>query len=256
MVRKEMLSAAGIKGGNQPKHQWTDEEREVVRRDYTGTNASAEAIANGLGVTKWGVKGQAAKLGILQQKSPPWTDEELELLRKEIYRRPVTEIAKKLHRSANAVKIKATKLKLKRRVRLGWYTKKAVGEICGVDHKKVQEWIDSGALRATWHYGKKPSKAGMSSWHIEAEDLKEFIIYYCEELLGRNVDIQQIVWLLTFKPKVCKHPKWLINGENIGTCSNPECQEMRRFPLSSKSSIEILRPSKCNSRIERKEVKS
>jgi len=31
------------------KHNWTDDEREIVRRDYRGTNASAEAIAHHLG---------------------------------------------------------------------------------------------------------------------------------------------------------------------------------------------------------------
>jgi hypothetical protein len=256
MPRKEVLSAAGVKGGKAVKHKWTEEERQIVRRDYKGTNASAAAIAADLGLTKWGVKGQAAKLGILRQKSPPWTAEQLEQLKKEIHRRSIGEIAKRLHRSPNAVKIKATKLKLKRRVREGWYTKKDVCAICGVDHKIVQAWIDSGELKATSHYGKRPSKLGMSSWHIEAADLREFIIYYCERLLGRNVDIQQIVWLLTFKPKLCKHPKWVINGENIGTCANPECQEVRRFPFNAKDSVEVLRKSKCNSRIERKGVKA
>lgn len=33
------------------KRDWSDEEREVVRRDYAQTNASAQAIANRLGRT-------------------------------------------------------------------------------------------------------------------------------------------------------------------------------------------------------------
>jgi hypothetical protein len=249
MLSKEILSSAGIKGGNQDKHQWTDEERAIVRRDYKGTNASAAEIAARLGVSLWGVKGQAAKLGILQQKSPPWTPEEVEQLKELIHRYPVGVIARRLHRSANAVKIKATRLKLQLRLRDNWFTKKDVSEICGVDHKKIQQWIDSGALKATWHYGKKPSKEGMSSWHIEAVDLKKFLIEYCGELLGRNVDIQQIVYLLIDEPKICKHPKWIINGENIGTCANPECGEVRRFPLAAGERIVVLKKSKCNSRI-------
>jgi len=160
-------------------------------------------------------------------------------------------VPKKLKRSANAVKIKATRLKLNLRLRDSWYTKSEVAEICGVDHKKVQQWIDSRALKATWHYGRKPCKEGMSSWHIEAEDLKEFIIYYCGELLGRNVDIQQIVWLLAGKPKICTHHKWLINGENIGTCANPECGEVRQFPWNKVEKVKVIKESKCNSRIRR-----
>jgi DNA-binding CsgD family transcriptional regulator len=196
MVKKEILSAAGIKGGSQPKHRWTDEERAIVQRDYRGTNASAAEIAHHLGVTKFAVKGQAAALGILQQKSPPWSPSEIEQLKELIHRHPVGEIAKKLHRSHNTVKVKATRLKLNLRSRDGWYTKKEVSEICGVDHKKVQQWIDAGALKATWHYGRKPCKEGMSSWHIEAKDLRILIIKHCGELLARNVDLQQIVWLL------------------------------------------------------------
>jgi len=34
-------------------------------------------------------------------------------------------------------------------------------------------------------------------WHIEARDLKEFLIKYSGELVGRNTDIQQIIWLVS-----------------------------------------------------------
>lgn len=177
------------------KHKWTDEERAIVRRDYKGTNA--QTIANGLGVTKYAVKGQAAKMGILRQKSPRWAKKELKQLEDLIHHHPIGEIAKKLHRSPNAVKIKATRLNLKLRLRDDWFTKKEVCEILGEDHHKVQRWIDSGALKASYHNGRRPTNEGLSMWHIEADDLKQFIINHSEELLGRNVDIQQIVWLLT-----------------------------------------------------------
>lgn len=196
MQSKQQLSAAGIKGGSQPKHKWTDEESSIVLRDYQGTNASAQEIGDRLGVTKWAVKGQAARLGILLQKSPDWTPAEIQQLEQLIPRHPIGEIAKKLHRSSNAVKIKATRLKLKLSARDQWYTKMEACQICGVDHKKMQQWIDSGALVASWHYGTKPCRKGRSDWHIEAKDLRTFIIKYCGELLGRNVDLQQIVWLL------------------------------------------------------------
>ena len=191
------LSAAGVKGGSAPKHQWTEEERAIVRRDYIGTGASAQEIADELGVTKFAVKAQAQKLGIMRQKSPPWTPGELKRLEKLIHRHSVAQIAKKLHRSPNAVKIKSIRLKLDLRLRFDWYTKRDVCEIVGEDHHKVQKWIDSGELKATWHNDRQPSRKGMAMWHIEAKDLKEFIVKHSGELLGRNVDIQQIVWLLT-----------------------------------------------------------
>lgn len=197
MLSTKDLSAAGAKGGKSPKHKWTDEERKIVRRDYKGTNASAQEIADRLGVTQNAVKGQAAALGVMQQKSPPWTPHELVQLEELVHRYSVVEIAKKLHRSPNAVKIKATRMKLKMRLRDSWFTKKEVCEVCGVDHKKVQQWIDSGALKASWHHGKRPTQLGTAAWHIEAIDLRLFIIKHSGELLGRNVDIQQIVWLLS-----------------------------------------------------------
>jgi len=177
-------------------HRWSEDEREIVRRDYQGTNQSAERIATNIGVTFCAVKGQLANMGLLQQKSPPWSEKELERLSELIHVHPAGQIAKILNRSPNAVKIKATRLKLGVRARDEWYTKREVSEICGVDHKKVQSWIDSGALIATYHNGHRPQKNGMNMWHIEAKDFRKFIINYSEELLGRNTDIQQIIWIV------------------------------------------------------------
>jgi DNA-binding CsgD family transcriptional regulator len=246
MPGKEILSAAGVKGGSAPKHRWTEEEREIVRRDYKGTNASSRAIAAELGVTEFAVKGQAAKLGLMQQKSPNWTQEEYRTLRENVHRKSIGQIAKMLGRSTNAVKVKATRLKLKLRKRDGWYTKTEVMEICGVDHRKVQEWIDSGALPAAWHFGNKPGGPGLASWHIEYEDLRNFLLVNCGELLGRNVDLQQVVWIVSHLPKqweVCPHRKWNIDNHNVGTCANPACEEIRQFPFEA-GEVKVLRESK------------
>jgi len=195
-MRRESLSKAGKLGGTAPKHKWTDAERDIVRRDYNGMNQSADDIAQRLGVTRCAVKGQVQKLGLAMQKSPPWTPKELELLAEFIHRYSVIGVARRLHRSPNSVKVKATRLKLQLRARDDWFTKKEASEILGVGHKKVQFWIDNGALIATWHNGTKPQKNGMAMWHIELKDLRKFIVNHSEELLGRNVDIQQIVWIV------------------------------------------------------------
>lgn len=180
-----------------PHHNWTDEDRDIVRRDYDGTNASAQRIAGKLGVTIFSVKGQVQSMGLAIQKSPRWSEEELARLEELIHRYSITQIAKKLKRSRNAVKIKATRLKMGLRVRDGWFTKREACEILGVDHRKVQSWIDSGALVATWHNGIRPQKNGTAMWHITTGALRSFIISYSGELLGRNVDIQQIVFILS-----------------------------------------------------------
>ena len=45
-------------------HCWTDEERLIVRRAYKGDQASAQAIADGLGISFYDVKAQVQKMGI------------------------------------------------------------------------------------------------------------------------------------------------------------------------------------------------
>ena len=195
-ISQSPLSLAGTKGGKAPKHSWTEEERAIVRRDYRGTNRSAEDIAHKLGVSFNSVKGQVQEMGIAMQKSPPWTAAELETLNDLVHIYSVRQIAKRLHRSENAVKIKANRLKLGLRSRDDWYTKNEVCEILGVDHRRVQSWIHSGAIVATWHNGHKPQQKGMAMWHITTKALKDFLLVYSGELLGRNVDIQQIIWLV------------------------------------------------------------
>lgn len=196
-IQPIVLREAGIKGGNSIKHKWTDEERSIVIMDYDGTNITTQRIADRLGVTFYAVKGQAAKLGIQQQRGTTWTEEEIGQLSELVHQYSITQVAKRLHRSPNAIKIKATRLKMGLRARDGWFTKKEVCEVCGVDHKKAQGWIDDGRLTASYHNGVKPQRNGMHMWHIAEVDLRKFIIENSEQLLGRNVDIQQIIWLLT-----------------------------------------------------------
>ena len=196
------LSRAGTKGGLAFKHKWTDDEREIVRREYKGTSQSARLIAARIAyltrehITQFAVKGQVQRLGIARDKSPVWTDAEVEVLREMINQYfPIT-IARKLGRSVNAVVVKSKRLGLSRRVRDGWFVKREVGEICGVDHRKVQSWIDSGELKAGWHTEVKPQKDGSATWHILEADLRVFLLSHCGELQGRNVDLFQIVSII------------------------------------------------------------
>jgi len=198
------LIEEGRKGGSAPKHKWTDEERAIVRREYNGHNQSAYLIAakltsmTGDKITFCAVKEQAARMGILQNKNPDWTDKEIEILSEMITQYAPITIAHRLHRSLNAIVVKSKRLGYSRRVRDGWYTKAEVAEILGVDHKKVQNWINSGAIKAGFHNpNSPPSKGnGSASWHIKRGALIRFIRKYPQELVGRNVDIIQIVDLL------------------------------------------------------------
>ena len=199
------LVEAGIKGGNAHKHKWTDDERDIVRREYNGTNVKTQQIADRLTqitgdkITFYAVKGVASKMGIKQDKSPDWTERECEILSEMITAYSLMFIAKRLHRSVNAVVVKSKRLGLTRRARDGWFTEREVCEIMGVDHKKIQGYMDRGNLKASYHSGVKPKKNGGACWHIKQADLIGFIKKNVGDFQGRNVDLTMIVWLLSGK---------------------------------------------------------
>ena len=107
-----------------------------------------------------------------------------------------TRVANIMRRGVNSVVIRSKRLCISRKVKDGWYNKKEVREIFGVDHHWLQHRIDSGAIVATPHGNIKPSKHGGGCWHIEQGALRCFIRLYPQELVGKNIDIIQIVNIL------------------------------------------------------------
>ena len=194
----EALSIAGIKGGTARKHKWVDEERDIVRRDYRGTNASAAIIGAMLGVTLCAVRGQVANMGLSKKTDRKrWDDRQDGKLVELITQYAPATVAKMMHRGVNSVVLRAKRLGLSRRVRDGWYTKREVCEILGVDHKWVQRRIDNGELKAAYNNpDRKPQQGGMAYWRIQEEDLRAYIRRYPQELNGHNVDLIQIVDIL------------------------------------------------------------
>ncbi len=189
-----------MKGGDilTKQHKWTDDERDIIRRDFKHTRKSCQELAARLGVTEYGVRGQVTTMGIAKSDDRhPWdSPQEKEKLAKLIPHYCPRAIARMMHRSLNSVVVMAKRLNYPRRYREGWFTKREVCEILAHDHKWVQRRIDSGALKATCHYEHRPTQKGMSAWHIEEHDLVQFIRKCPQELMGCNIDIILIVELL------------------------------------------------------------
>lgn len=183
-------------------HRWTEEELEIIRRDFRHSRQScielAERISRMSGdrVTNFAVRGQVAKMGICKNGRKPWFPEEDEKLRELMGKYWPGLVAKKMKRSINSVVVRSKRLKISRSVRDSWFTKREACEILGVDHHWIQSRIDCGALKASWHGETKPCKNGGSCWHIGQEDLREFIRRYPQELVGRNLDIIMVVEIL------------------------------------------------------------
>ena len=184
------------------KHKWTPEEEDIVRQQYCGSHQSCRDIAaylNGAGadppVTQFAVQGRVTKLGIGQRENHRWSEREMIRLREWTGRYPPKEIALRLKRGVVSVTVKMKKMGLLRRAKTGWYTKKDVAEILGVDHKKVQRWMDDGYLPAV-PYQEMPQKNGGGQWYIREADLRAFLLRYPQELVGRNLDICQVFDIL------------------------------------------------------------
>ena len=197
-------------------HKWTEEEREFVRVHYAQTHASRDRIAEYLGVTPEAVAGQVSAMGLSKRTGRrPWNAEEDKQLRELTSQHCPRKVGQMMHRSLNSIVLRMKRLGILRRQHPGWYTKKEVCEILGVDHKRVQYWIDHHALKASWYYDRKPQKEGMSAWQFTPETLVAFITTYPEQLNGRNVDLITIVALLAGL-KGCKH-HWVLptNGKTV-----------------------------------------
>lgn len=181
---------------NGKRHRWTDEELEALRRDYQHTNKSRDELAVRLGVTKYAVSGQIRRMGLSRHIGKAWSDvEDRKLLRlMETY--CPEEVARRMHRSIGSVVVRAKRLGIRRRARSGWFTEKDVSEILGQTAKWVRKRIDMGQIVATYHNGHHPSTKGLSMWHIEEKDLRDFIRTYPQDLMGRNVDMIMVVDIL------------------------------------------------------------
>ena len=178
-------------------HQWTDEEREIVRRDFRQTSASQRELANRLGMTGPQVAHQIAKMGLRKHSvRRPWTPEENSRLLDLIEEKSIGQIAKSMKRTVNAVMIQAKRLNASRRNRTGWYTMREVCEILGMDHHWVGRRIENGSLQATRQNGGTSEDDSGRMWRIEEKSLRQFIRRHPHELTGRNVDLVHLVNIL------------------------------------------------------------
>lgn len=181
------------------RRPWTEDEEGILRRDYDGTWQTVERLANALNRTANAVKGKATLLGLRRQAHPPvWTKREIAVLTAWGEKQSAQWIqANKLpKRTLTAIQIKLKRLGIELRLRDGWFTKRDVCELLGRDHRWVQARIDRGEIPASHHHGHAPQKNGSGSWHIDAVDLRRWVIEHCGELTGRNVDLGGLVALL------------------------------------------------------------
>jgi len=113
---------------------WTDQEDALLREHYRGENrcqATVDALAVLTGRTPIAIKGRIATLGIARRR-PIWTQVELDYLNDNYGLKPAAEIAERLGRSTNALKIISFRRLNGHNQRANIYTARAVAIIMGV----------------------------------------------------------------------------------------------------------------------------
>jgi hypothetical protein len=171
---------------------WTDEEKQIVRNTYLGDYISVKNIAGILNRTPSSVANMVSTLGLRRYSRVKWNDCEERQLEAWVGKFSKSTIARRLHRSINAVQLKVNRMKLgSRGYREGWYNQKDISDIFGVSYRWVAARLKDGTIKAE-RYGSE-----IGQWCVREEDLKEYIKIRSYELNGLRVDIQQIVWILT-----------------------------------------------------------
>jgi len=191
-------------------HKFTEEENAFIRANFNFTHQSIRDIAERLStstgedISEWQVRAHIQRLGLPRKFSDlgkkHWSPEEDERMRELLETFPTYEVARILRRSEPSVALRAKRIGVQRRRHHGWYNATEAAQILGVDQHRVQDWVERGILKASYHYGVEPAAGGSRSYHINEADLVAFIRRYSPQLSGRHVDLGSIVRMLKPNP--------------------------------------------------------
>jgi len=147
----------------------------ILRERYDSrVRGRAAAIARSLGIPTYAVKQRARALGLCRPRQPwqDWTPEEVAFIEEHAGTRHVHWISQQLARSLTSVILKLKRLHISRRVREG-YTQRQVEECLGMDHRRIQQLVESGQLRAAHHSGQPRER-----WVFTDRALLDFVRRY------------------------------------------------------------------------------
>jgi len=195
----------GMKGREtkRPKYVITQEMHEKIKKAYQGDTGNGEirALAKRLGLPRWKVTRYAVRQGWLatQKKEPPWSEEEIRLLKRNAMHCPEI-IQKKLKqhgydRTVNGIVLKKKRMRFTAE-NLGGYSASSLCLCLGVDAKFVLNAIRDGHLKAKKRKTNRTEKQGGDPWWIKEKDIKAFITDNVHSIDLRKVDKYWFVDLL------------------------------------------------------------
>ncbi len=175
---------------------WQPKEKEIVKKGYTGEKKNILDIKKqleyfcGTKRTEDSIRKMAAKLGLTRFKRSNWTKAGVELLEALSGSFTPLQISLKMGRSLTAVYNKANALGIPLNQHHDLYTVNELASMLGVWDGTITRWLKQGTLKTAEHYTS-------DHWIITRCAVKEFIINHPTELTGRNIDVVQLVDILT-----------------------------------------------------------
>jgi hypothetical protein len=174
------------------KYQHTEATDAVIRERYDGkVRNRTQAIARSLGWPKWQICKRAAELGLTRPwpaERRGWSNDEVKFLVVNAGSRPTGWMARRLGRTISSVVLKLKRMRISRAIKEG-YTKSALSDCFGVDHKVLDGWAKAGQLKVTY---REETKEG-ETWQITDAAVLRFIR---DNPTGFRLDKVDQVWFL------------------------------------------------------------
>jgi hypothetical protein len=171
---------------------WTENDIETLRINYNGNVRDITDLAGRMNRTFYSLEAKAGSLGLTRVRRKFWDKDDIEFLRENTGRHSVRKLSEMMKRSANAIVLQMKTLGLHRKNRNGWYTTTEAAEIMGCSKQKIAWLIRDKKLFAKPHYDTEHSVL-----EITRKAMRRFICTYPAELQGRNVDMVQLIDVLT-----------------------------------------------------------
>ena len=174
--------------------------REIYLRDPAArTRPGIRILAKRLGIPHWALKKRARELGLARTKEKPWSEAELEILRRYAWMSD-ERIRLKLKAAGYSRTVTGIHLKLRRmkfKADPEFYSATGLAQALGIDSHVVSRWIKCGHLKARLRGTARGERQNGDIYLIREKDIRRFILAHPTEVDLRKVDQLWFLDLLT-----------------------------------------------------------
>lgn len=184
----------------------TEDELGAIQKYYDGTPLKLNKImrilnAGGNKYPRWYVQRVASERGLSRTKSANWTKQEEEYLMENypskgwvVIQNGLKRINGGVHRTPCAILLKKKRLHINKRS--DGLTMRMMEDLFGIDHHRVERWMNLGYLNAKRKGTDRTEAQGGDMWHFDIKTVRDFVISYPEEIDIRRVEPLNFIHLL------------------------------------------------------------